>query len=110
MKFGEIFWGEVGEDWCIKRGRGASKREMIIIFFCRPTVKVTSGLYIFNAKSIEFSVYNIFSGFRTCFFQILDTAYNTLRDFTIACYFHTVKKTLFIFSLCENYYRYSFDI
>ena len=33
--------------------------------------------YIFNVKSIEFSVYYNFFGSETCFFQTLDTAYNT---------------------------------
>ena len=45
----------------------------------------------------------------TCFFQLLHTACNTC-DVTAACYFHTVKITHLIFSLCENYnlWRYQF--
>ena len=63
---------------------------------------------IFNIKSIEFSIYYIFFGFWTCFFQILQKASNTRHDVTIAFYFHTVKKKLLIFSKCEhnNLWRY----
>ena len=53
-------------------------------------------------QTIEFSIYYVFFGFKTCFFQTLDTVCKTWCDVTIACYFHTVKITLLIFSQCEN--------
>ena len=67
-------------------------------------VEVTRVLYCddLNWMVIEFSVYYIFFGFGTCFSQTLEPASNTLRDVTRACYFHTVKITLLIFSHCEN--------
>ena len=55
-----------------------------------PTSEINS---IFNIKTIEFSVYSIFFGFKTCFFQIWVTACNTWRDVTICCYFHTENNT-----------------
>ena len=41
---------------------------------------------ILNVKSIQFTVYYIFFGFWTRFFQIEDTVCNARRDPTIACY------------------------
>ena len=65
---------------------------------------LTSEKYsIINVQNIEFSVYYIFYGFWTCFYQILDTECNIWRDITISCYFHGVKITHLTFSLCDNY-------
>ena len=55
---------------------------------------------IFSVKSIEFSVYYIFFGLLTCFFQILDTACNAGRDATKTCYFHT--ENIILICYCEN--------
>ena len=62
---------------------------------------------------IDFSVYDVFFGFWTCFFQILDTSCNTRREVTVACYFYTVNKNHFnlIFSQCKInslFTRYNF--
>ena len=50
---------------------------------------------ILNIKNVEFSVYYIFFGFLTCFFQILDTACNTRRSWhhNSLLYSHSVKLT-----------------
>ena len=54
--------------------------------------------FTFYVKNFQFPVLLILFGFLTCFSQLI----NTFRDFTIACWFHTVKITLNIFALWQQ--------
>ena len=89
-----------------------SRLRQDFLYFHECEASLTSEINsIFNAKNIDFSVNNIFFGFRKCFFQISDTTCYTWCDVTIACYFHIMKITILIFSHCENnsLWRYSFQ-
>ena len=60
------------------------------------TIEISS---ILNVKNIDFFVYYIFLGISTCFKMLYEC--NTC-NFTTACYVHTVKLTLLIYSQSEN--------